>query len=348
MVMQAHYKYVRLYGYPVFALVLYFIMIIIDSDAENTLELMLSHATDYIVEALFCLLFTITLFETGLWLSKLSNNKFHWYTNNAIRFSLQLILHIAIVSVVILLFFTIELPKRYHYDDLTIRRALIFGAIFSILISTGFTAVQLFRNWTESSLEAMEIKKQALQAELNALKLQLDPHFLFNNLNTLTSLIEENQGMAVKYVANLSAVYRYVLSNRHKNMIALKVELDFIKEYLFLYQIRYGDSIKVKISDESLYLSSYIPPLTLQLLIENAIKHNSFSLVIPLIITISYQDQLIIVHNNKSAKFANEHSEGIGLEHIFHSYRLLGSSVMPEVHDLETAFEVRIPLLNNK
>lgn len=346
--MQVHYKYVRLYGYPVFALMLYFIMIIIDSDAENTLQLMLSHATDYIVEALFCLLFTITLFETGLWLSKLSNNKFHWYTNNAVRFSIQLILHIAILSVIILLFFTIELPKRYHYDDLTIRRALIFGTIFSILISTGFTAVQLFRNWTKSSLEAVEIKKQALQSELNALKLQLDPHFLFNNLNTLTSLIEENQSLAVKYVANLSAVYRYVLSNRHKNMIALSIELDFIEEYLFLYQIRYGDSIKIKISEDSLYMSRYMPPLTLQLLIENAIKHNSFSLSMPLVITIRYENECIIVHNNKAEKFVKEHSEGFGLEHIFHSYRLLGRSIIPEVHDLETTFEVRIPLLNNK
>lgn len=346
--MHTNYKYVRLYGYPVFAILLYLIMILMDSDAGNMIGFMLSHATEFIVEALFCLLFTVVLFETGLWLSMLSNNKFHWYTNNAVRFSVQLILHIAIVSVVILIFFTIELPKRYDYDDLTIRRTLIFGAIFSILISTGFTAVQLFRNWTQSSLEAMEIKEQALQSELNALKLQLDPHFLFNNLSTLTSLIEENQGLAVKYVANLSAVYRYVLSNRHKNMITLKIELDFIKEYLFLYQIRYGDSIRIKISEDNLYLSRYIPPLTLQLLIENAIKHNSFSLSAPLVITIRYENEWIIVHNNKSAKFAKEHSEGIGLEHIFHSYKLLGSSIIPEVNDLETAFEVRIPLLNNK
>ncbi|WP_162927210.1 sensor histidine kinase [Flavobacterium anhuiense] len=262
------------------------------------------------------------------------------------RFIFQLLLHILIVSTLVVLFFNIDLPQKFGYDDLLLRRAIIIGFIFSILITTGLTAEQLLIKWNESKLEASENKKQALQSELNALKLQLDPHFLFNNLSTLTSLIEENQVTAVQYVTNLSAVYRYVLSNRNKNMIVLKTELDFIKEYLFLYQIRYGASIVIDIADNVGHLNKFIAPLTLQLLIENAIKHNSFSTAMPLLITISFEDQWIIVQNNKSPKFTKEPGEGIGLAHIYHSYKLLGD-MLPVVHDLETTFEVRIPLLNN-
>jgi LytS/YehU family sensor histidine kinase len=129
-------------------------------------------------------------------------------------------------------------------------------------------------------------------------------------------------------------------------MIVLKTELDFIKEYLFLYQIRYGPSIVINITGETQNLNKFIAPLTLQLLIENAIKHNSFSTTTPLIININYQNDWIIVDNNKSAKFTKEPGEGIGLAHIYHSYKLLGDTI-PVIHDLETTFEVRVPLLNN-
>jgi hypothetical protein len=340
------YKYLRLYGYPVFAVVLYLILILLNSDESNLKGWKLYYITDFITEGLFCLLFAIVLSETGLWLSKILNHKFILKKNTMPRFMLQLLLHISIVSILVVLFFNIDFPQKYGYDELLLRRAIIIGFIFSILITTGLTAQQLLIRWNESKLEAIENKKQALQSELNALKLQLDPHFLFNNLSTLTSLIEENQITAVQYVTNLSAVYRYVLSNRNKNLVILKTELDFIKEYLFLYQIRYGLSIAIEIADNNPNLNKFIPPLTLQLLIENAIKHNSFSIAMPLLIRISYEDQWIIVENNKSPKYAKETGEGIGLEHIYHSYRLLGG-ILPVVYDLENTFEVRIPLVNN-
>lgn len=340
------YKYLRFYGYPVFAVFLYLILILLNSDESNLQGWKFYYITDFIIEGLFCLLFTIVLFETGLWTSQIINSKWIERKNSIARFILQLVLHIIMVTILAIVFFNIDLPQKYGYDDLLLRRVLIMGVIFSILITTGLTAEQLLIKWNESKLEAVENKKQALQAELNALKLQLDPHFLFNNLSTLTSLIEENPVTAVEYVTNLSAVYRYVLSNRNKNMIVLKTELDFIKEYLFLYQIRYGASIMINIADNIQNRNKFIAPLTLQLLIENAIKHNSFSIAAPLHIGISYKEQWIIVKNNKSPRFAKEPGEGIGLEHIYQRYKFLGN-LLPEVQDLETTFEVRIPLLNN-
>lgn len=341
-----HYKYLRLYGYPVFAVFLNLILILLNSDESNTKDWKFYNNIDFVIEGLFCLLYTVALFETGLWLSKMINSTSMLKKNGSLRFFFKLLLHILIISVLVILFYSIDFPQKYGYNDLIARRTLIIGLIFSILITTGFTAEELLIKWNESQLEVIENKKQALQSELNALKLQLDPHFLFNNLSTLTSLIEENQDTAVQYVTNLSAVYRYVLSNRNKNMIVLKTELDFIKEYLFLYQIRYGSSIVINITGESKNLNKFIAPLTLQLLVENAIKHNSFSVTTPLIININYQYNWIIVDNNKSAKFTKEPGEGIGLAHIYHSYQLLGD-ITPVVQDLETTFEVRIPLLNN-
>lgn len=341
-----NYKYLRLYGYPVFAVFLNLILILLNSDESNIKGWKFYNNTDFVIEGLFCLIFTIALFETGLWLSKIINATSALKKNGSLRFIFKLLLHILIVSVLVILFFNIDFPQKYGYNDLVVRRVLIIGFIFSILITTGFTAEELLIKWNESELEASENKKQALQSELNALKLQLDPHFLFNNLSTLASLIEENQDTAVQYVTNLSAVYRYVLSNRNKNMIVLKTELDFIKEYLFLYQIRYGPSIVINITGQTQNLNKFIAPLTLQLLIENAIKHNSFSTTTPLIININYQNDWIIVDNNKSAKFTKEPGEGIGLAHIYHSYKLLGDTI-PVIHDLETTFEVRVPLLNN-
>jgi len=341
-----HYKYLRLYGYPLFAVFLNLILILLNSDESNIKDWKFYSNTDFLIEGLFCLLYTVALFETGLWLSKMINSTSVLKKNGSLRFFFKLLLHIVIISVLVILFFSIDFPQKYGYNDLVVRRALIIGLIFSILITTAFTAEELLIKWNESQLEAIENKKQALQSELNALKLQLDPHFLFNNLSTLTSLIEENQDTAVQYVTNLSAVYRYVLSNRNKNMIVLKTELDFIKEYLFLYQIRYGSSIAINITGESKNLNKFIAPLTLQLLVENAIKHNSFSVTAPLIININYQDHWIIVDNNKSAKFTKEPGEGIGLAHIYHSYKLLGD-IIPVVQDMETTFQVRVPLLNN-
>jgi sensor histidine kinase YesM len=319
---------------------------LLNSDESNLQGWKFYYITDFITEGLFCLIFTIALFETGLYLSKILNYKCVWKKNNTVKFIFQLVLQISIVSIVIIVFFNIDLPLKYGYDELLLRRVLIIGCIFSILITTGLTAEQLFFKWNESKHEAIENKKQALQSELYALKLQLDPHFLFNNLSTLTSLIEENQVTAIQYVTNLSAVYRYVLFNRNKNLVILKTELDFIKEYMFLYQIRYGSAIAVHIAENNSNLNKFIPPLTLQLLIENAIKHNSFSSTMPLLINITYEDQWIVIQNNKSAKFTKEPGEGIGLEHIYHSYKIIGN-MPPVVNDLDTIFEVRIPLLNN-
>ena len=194
------------------------------------------------------------------------------------------------------------------------------------------------------------MRQHATQAQLDALKLQLDPHFLFNNLSTLASLIPDNPALSVDYVIKLSSIYRYMLTNRPQNIISIKAELEFINAYLFLYQTRYGEAIHINISNIEELNNQGIAPLTLQLLIENAIKHNSFSADSPLTIDIFSKDnQWIVVRNNKSLKLTREPGSQLGLKNIRERYLLLGDGE-PVINNEEDFFEVKIPLLllNNK
>jgi LytS/YehU family sensor histidine kinase len=268
-----------------------------------------------------------------------------WEGQVKTRFLLQALLHIAIITLIFAAFFQIKFPARFMYDQLGFRQATIVGIIFALLITTVFTTEHFFYKWNDSRLEVSETRKNTVQAQLDALKLQLDPHFLFNNLSTLTSLIEDDQQLAVDYVINLSSIYRYMLSNRVQNTIRISEELEFISAYLFLYRTRYGEAISIVMPEINTYQDKSIAPLTLQLLVENAIKHNLFSRHVPLMINIYFEDGYIVVHNNKTPKPTGEPGSKMGLKNISERYILLGH-IEPIVTETADSFEVKVPLLN--
>ncbi|MDP4208169.1 MAG: histidine kinase [Bacteroidota bacterium] len=285
------------------------------------------------------------LFETGIQLTTLLNNWYPWENRIKSRFFIQLSLHITIVSVIITLFFSFSFPAYFKYDDLLYRQTIIIGVIFSLLITAAFTAEYFFYRWNDAKMQALKMEQYTTQAQLDALKLQLDPHFLFNNLSILTALIEDQPSTAVSYVAKLSSIYRYMLTNRMQNVIPLTDELEFIKAYLFLYQIRYGEGIKIDIEDYKAAAQSGLPPLTLQLLIENAIKHNLFSTDSPLNIHIYFpKSKFMVVENNKMPKTIHEPSTNMGLKNIRERYRLMNKKalVITDDHDF---FKVMVPLI---
>jgi LytS/YehU family sensor histidine kinase len=226
------------------------------------------------------------------------------------------------------------------------RQTVIVGVIFSLLITAVFAAEYFFYRWNDAKLKSLEMEQLTTQAQLDALKLQLDPHFLFNNLSIVTALIEDQPSTAVSYVAKLSSIYRYMLTNRMRNVIPLTEELEFIKAYLFLYQIRYGNGINVRIDEVGVAELSGLPPLTLQLLIENAIKHNVFSTESPLNIHIYFPDgKSLVVENNKMSKLIQELGTNMGLKNIKERYRLM-SAPAPVITDGDLFFRVEIPLIN--
>ena len=343
------YKSFRLYGYPSFGLILILLFFLINPYERSIQSWKQFSLLDFIfVDVLLTMAYATLIFETGIQLTMRLNRKLHWEKNIMTRFTVQFLLHITLISIILIPIFQIELPSKFSADQLLYRQIIIFSIIFALLATAVFAVEHFFHKWKDTQLETAVMRQHATQAQLDALKLQLDPHFLFNNLSTLASLITDNPALSVDYVIKLSSIYRYMLTNRPQNTISIRAELEFINAYLFLYKIRYGEAIQVQISDTEKLSSKEIAPLTLQLLIENAIKHNSFSIESPLKIEIAEMDnRWIIIRNNKSLKVTKEPGSALGLKNIRERYLLLGHGE-PEIHDGNSFFEVKIPLLLNQ
>ena len=197
---------------------------------------------------------------------------------------------------------------------------------------------------TEANTQLIKLQKENLQSQFEVLRQQVNPHFLFNSLNVLTSLIKLEPDLAEKFTEHLSKVYRYVLENKDNDLVNLHTELDFLDAYIFLLNIRFMDKIEVTVSIPDNKKDLLILPLALQLLIENAIKHNSMSKKNPLKIEIFIDDNNILnVVNNLQERESHMASTGVGLKNIEHRYHLLEMPA-PEFMKTETNFIARIPL----
>jgi LytS/YehU family sensor histidine kinase len=204
-----------------------------------------------------------------------------------------------------------------------------------------------FKNELRKSVEEKELlKRESLNAQLSALKTQVNPHFLFNNLNTLSAVIPEDPQKAVDFVQRLAKVYRHILEVRDTSCIPLQEELDVLKAYAFLLETRFGDNLSIRIDIPPEKLQRKIVPLSLQILMENAIKHNIVSSEKPLRVAISCEDGRLVVSNNVQKKNQVNESTGIGLDNIRNRYRLL-SDLPVEVSESGHHFTVSIPLIDN-
>lgn len=221
---------------------------------------------------------------------------------------------------------------------------MIISVVITLFINSLFAAIAFFRFWRQSIKEKEELKREGVTAEFEALKNQINPHFLFNSLNTLSSLIEENPKTANDFVQRLSTVYRYVLTQKNKDVVTLREELQFVQSYIYLNQIRFGNNLRVHMHIDSEYHSKKIVTLSLQMLVENAIKHNIISKDFPLTIYIGVHQGRLFVRNNLQQKTSTADSNGIGLNNIVHRYSMLTSEPV-EVTDNTEDFIVSLPLL---
>ncbi len=195
----------------------------------------------------------------------------------------------------------------------------------------------------KSVLEIAELKQAQLAASLSSLKEQLSPHFLFNTLNTLSSLTQEKN--VKDYVSELANVYRYVLQYKELDTATLQQELSFIESYLYIIKTRLEDAIEVSISVDKALMQSPIPPLTLQLLIENAIKHNVASSSKQLKVEIKNSDnRFLTISNNFQPKVSVPFSTGIGLDNVMQRYHLLFNKDII-VEKTDTSFIVKLPIV---
>ncbi|MEP6675133.1 MAG: histidine kinase [Ferruginibacter sp.] len=221
------------------------------------------------------------------------------------------------------------------------------AAIFcTIMIIAIYESIYFMSELRKSVEEKETLKRENLHAQLNALKTQVNPHFLFNNLNTLCSIIPDQPKQAVDFVQQLSKIYRHILEVKDEESILMKEELEVLKAYAFLLKTRFGNNIDISIDVPADKLNQRIVPLSLQLLMENAIKHNIASSEKPLTIKVFAENGHLLVSNNLQIKNQPNESTGIGLDNIRNRYKLLGDNEVTVTESGEH-FTVSIPLIKS-
>ncbi|GAB4237082.1 MAG: hypothetical protein Tsb0034_12020 [Ekhidna sp.] len=218
------------------------------------------------------------------------------------------------------------------------------GFVISLLIIS-YEIIRIYmRTAIKDAREKELIKKELAAARYEGLKNQVNPHFLFNSFSVLSSLVEKDSETAIEFISKLSDLYRYILENDDKSLVAISDEIAFLDDYLFLLKMRHGKSLSIEKNLEKLDLNAQIPPLSLQLLLENAVKHNSFSKEEPLKIILSApNDKTVQLENRKAAKTELVKSTGIGLSNLSKRLQLLTGRGLTIVED-DITFKVSIPL----
>ncbi|MCC2546761.1 histidine kinase [Hymenobacter sp. BT175] len=225
----------------------------------------------------------------------------------------------------------------------------VFPLVITALISMFMHSRSFLLGWREAVVSNERLQKEKAQAEAESLRQQLDPHFMFNALNALTSLVEEEPQLAVRFIRQLSQVYRYVLDARQREVVPLADELEFARSYLFLQNIRYGEALRTELPDPAAVPANcVVPPLSLQLLLENALKHNAASVDQPLHlrITLDPEAQTLSVQNTlRPRRLGPEESLGIGLPNLTARYAHLTDEPV-RVARTDTEFTVTLPVLS--
>ncbi len=221
--------------------------------------------------------------------------------------------------------------------------ATYFTCFFVMLT---YEAIYFYDQLRRSILEKEAAKQAQIHSELESLRNQVNPHFLFNSMNTLMNLVMEDQKIAVSFLRKLSKVYRYVLENREDELVPLQKELDFIYSYVFLQKERFKENLDVAFDIPESYLSHQIIPLSLQILFENAIKHNIASRKKPLKIKVFVAGDKLIVQNNLQRKEQVMHSTKVGLENIKTRYQYFTKETV-QIEETSAHFMVHIPLITS-
>lgn len=265
-------------------------------------------------------------------------------------------------SLAVVLFFNVLIDRLLVWffpsleasaDDLpSFTVSLVVSVLLCVLVSSIYEFIYFLFKYRQSLIEQERLARANMQAQLSALKQQVNPHFLFNSLNTLANIIPEDQGLATRFVQRLAAVYRRLLEYRHQDTISLGDELTALRDYAFLLQTRFEDKLTVRVATEGgeedlpdYLLHRRVVPLCLQLLLENAVKHNVVSKEYPLSVRIIVSEDRVTVTNNRRPRLHPEDSTGLGQQNIRRRYHLVSEEKV-RIDATATAYSVSIPLLS--
>jgi two-component system LytT family sensor kinase len=293
-----------------------------------------------------CFLNTLVIWEGSRYLVNYFINKYPHYSQTKRRLVLQSLSILAYLLVVrlILDYFLCQLWLQKNMEEKSIfvgfQHSLAPTFVVNLIYETAF----FFTGWKNYMIKTEALARANVQSQLDSLKSQLDPHFLFNSLNTLAALIDDTNADAQEYLSKLADVYRYVLVNREKNTVSIADEIAFIDAYIYLNKTRFRENLEVAMEVPKETYFQHIAPLSLQILIENAIKHNIISKDKPLKIKVLCRDNYLIVENNLQEKRILEQSTKVGLQNIQNRYQLLSPQPI-EIEKSLQFFTVRLPIL---
>ncbi|NNF34587.1 MAG: histidine kinase [Saprospiraceae bacterium] len=300
---------------------------------------------------------TIGIYSAILWIVLWKGNealslwldlKFDWVNTPLKRLTAGIGGHI-IFTVLAILFINFTIFRFMGWDQEISSLGGIFNlsappVIITIIISTILTARDFFLSWRQSAVNEEKIKKELAVTKYEALKNQVNPHFLFNSLNVLTSLVYKDADLSAKFIKKLSEVYRYVLEVKDMQLNSLNQEISFLKSYIFLLKMRHQEGLDVQIHVVDNH-DIKIVPLSLQMLVENAVKHNVVSGEQPLTIEVFRENGYLVVRNNLQKKpVKNASTPEIGLSNIIARYAFLTDNEVI-VNEEPPYFEVKLPVL---
>ncbi|MCB9315415.1 MAG: histidine kinase [Lewinellaceae bacterium] len=308
-----------------------------------------SGAFPFVLSFVVCMIGMAIVVEINIAVSRRLDRFLKWNKQPLRRASVQFLI-VAVVTALLSLTGSAIYFMLYQAPDFVqplIFEGVIRNALMSAFIALGgagiYVTISFFHHWNFSQIEAERYKIAAAEAQIEALKAQLDPHFMFNSLNTLTELVEINSNKSLEFLKSFGQVYRYVLQTREHESVALQEELDFADAYLYLLKTRFGEALQVEINIPESDLSRHLPPMTLQLLLENAVKHNVLTTSKPLLVQITSDAQWLTVQNNLQPKSSKGYSSGIGLKNITERVLRLKQKE-PVIENGGAFFRVKIPL----
>lgn len=333
-----------------YAIYIIFWLVLDDDTARLLTEITV---TDYLIEFLLCVLFTYISLGFCYLVFKTLPFKASYVRVVTYASCLLIINNLVAFGMTSLLNFLWDGTGNGLVEELINMKGAYTFAMISTFISSIYANTFYLQSYikTRDEKQALEMalmkeKEIALQSQLNSLKLQINPHFMFNNFNNLLELIEEDTKLASKFLSNLSKVYRYIIANLDRDLIPIADEIKVLDSYLYLMKVRHSDGVVANITPELRGCQGFIPPAVLQLLVENAIKHNSFSREHPLLIALSLSDGYITVRNLKSPMLTEVKGAGLGLKNIMERYALLCDQKI-KIDNAEKYYSVSLPIINN-
>ncbi|MEM6526246.1 MAG: histidine kinase [Bacteroidota bacterium] len=292
------------------------------------------------------LLMVVAVWESNRLLSDLAHQLKLGKIHPLVLFFGYSVVSVTVIALIVTGALSLYFGEASH-STLTLKLALGFAFRINLFLHCVNAIYFFIIQYKNSQLEAETLKKQNAEARFEALRNQINPHFLFNSFNVLSSLVYKDADTSSKFIDQLSNVYRYLLFNQQNKIVKLSEEIAFLESYIYLLKIRFQDNLDIKKDIADRVRDTYIAPATLQLLIENAIKHNVVSKASPLAINVFSNGKYLIVENSIQLKEVKEESTNIGLNNIRDRYNYLcGDDAI--VVNANGKFTVKIPIIETE